>query len=413
MNTPRSKTLTDPIMRFPLFSARRHRGALAANQAHRRLAHVAFLLLFPGFFFYQTLLGLGKIGAFLGGYFSEIIVVLILPLLFSYAIKFKRQGLNSKVDLYFAIFLAYFLLIIGINFFAGANLTTILNHLRTIGYFVVLFIVFKTINLDDQLFRSTLVMSLVAMAAIIFSFSVDGTFYLAPQNLTRDSDSVATYQGFSRSYFITLAVVVSFIKLPWQRAIIYCVAVPALYVNGARSEFVALLFMLPIIEICRSQRKLRTLGVIIAILAIVAINFEFIISTLPTNRMLELLDLSQSTSANARQELKLYAINTILAHPVLGEYASYPPGDYAHNVLSAWVDLGLFGFVFLLSLLLLPALSLIPRGLFGARTTNECLLAFCLLSVTFFLLCTSHTFLDMTTGAALGAFSNYQSRRHP
>ncbi|MBC7684271.1 MAG: O-antigen ligase family protein [Bdellovibrionales bacterium] len=399
-------------MRFPFFSARHYRTAPAANQSHRRLAHLAFLLLFPGFFFYQTLLGLGKMGAFLGGYFSEIIVLLILPLLFSYAIKFKRYGLNSKVDLYFAIFLAYFLLIIGINFLAGANLTTILNHLRTIGYLVTLFIVFKTIDLDDQLFKLALIMSLVGMAAIIFSFSVDGTFYLANQNLARDSDSVATYQGFSRSYFITLAVVVSFIKLPWQRALIYCIAVPALYVNGARSEFVGLLFMLPIIEICRSQRKLRTLAVIIAILAIVALNFELIISTLPTNRMLELLDLSQSTSANARHELKRLAINTIVANPVLGEYASYPPGDYAHNVLSAWVDLGLFGFIFILSLLLLPALSLIPRGLFGVTTSNECLLAFCLLSVTFFLLCTSHTFLDMTTGAALGAFSNYQSRRH-
>ncbi len=109
--------------------------------------------------------------------------------------------------------------------------------------------------------------------------------------------------------------------------------------------------------------------------------------------------------------MKNFAINTIAANPVLGDYASYPAGDYAHNVLSAWVDLGLFGFIFLIALLLLPALSLIPRGLSGASTSHECLLAFFLLSVTLFLLLTSHYFVDMTTGAALGAFSNYRSRR--
>lgn len=401
-------------MRSSLISARHSGGAApAAHQGRMSIAHLAFLLLFPGFFFYQTLLGLGKISGFLGGYFSEIIAIFIFPLLISYAKKIKGYRLNSRIDLYFAIYIAYFLLIIGLNFLSGANITTVLNHLRAIGYYVTLFIIFKTINLEHQLFRLSLVCSLAAMAAIIFSFSVDGTFYLATQNLAGDGDSVATYQGFSRSYFITLAVIVSFIKLPRHRAIIYCVAGPALYVNGARSEFAALLFMLPIIEIYRSKRKLYALAVIVTILAIVAFNFDLIISALPTNRMLELLDLSQSTSANARRQLNQLAINTIVAHPILGAYASYTPGDYAHNVLSAWVDLGLFGFLFLLALLLIPALSLIPRGLFGRATSNECLLAFCLLSATIFLLFTSHNFTDMTTGAALGAFSNYRSRRQP
>lgn len=377
------------------------------------IAHLAFLLLFPGFFFYQTLLGLGKIPGFLGGYFSEIVAIFILPLVFVYARKMQGFQLTSRIDLYFAIFIAYFIFVVCLNFLGGANLTTVLNHLRAIGYYVTLFIIFKTINLEHQLFKVSVVLSLFAMAVIIFSFSIDGTFYLATQNLARDGDSVATYQGFSRSFFITLAVVVSVIKLPSHRAIIYCVAGPALYVNGARSEFVALLFMLPFIEIYRSKRKLHTFALIVSIVALAAVNFELIVSELPTNRMLELLDLSQSTSANARQQLSLLAIDTIVANPLLGDYASYTPGDYAHNVLSAWVDLGLFGFIFLLALLVLPALSLIPRGLFGVTASNEALLAFCLLSVTIFLLLTSHNFADMTTGAALGMFSNYRSRRQP
>jgi hypothetical protein len=44
--------------------------------------HLAFFLLFPGFFFYQTLLGLGLIGAYLGGYFTLVAVVFTPPLVF-------------------------------------------------------------------------------------------------------------------------------------------------------------------------------------------------------------------------------------------------------------------------------------------------------------------------------------------
>ena len=401
-------------MLFPSISARAPGSAPAAtNRGRLSLSHVTFLLLFPGFFFYQTLLGLGKISGFLGGYFSQITAIFMLPLLISYARQMKRSPPSSRVDLYFGIYVAYFTLIICINFLAGANVTTVLTHLSAVGYYVALFIIFKTINLDHQLFKSCLVFSLFAMAAVIFNSSIDGSFYLATQNLARDSERVATYQGFSRSYFLTLAVGISVIKLPHTRAIIYCVAAPALYLNGARSEFVALLFMLPIIEVYRARRKMLTLAVIIAIVAIAAFNFDLIVNALPKNRILELLDLSQSSSANARHELKLFAMHTILTNPVFGDYASYPPGDYAHNLLSAWVDLGLFGFIFLLALLLLPALSLIPRGLSRASTSNECLLAFFLLSVTLFLLVTSHYFVDMTTGAALGAYSNYRSRRKP
>lgn len=387
--------------------------APATQEGRMNIIHLAFLLLFPGFFFYQTLLGLGKISAFLGGYFSEIVAIFILPLTILYGRKIRKTRLTSQIDLYFAVFIAYFLLIIAVNFLFGANIVTIQTHLRSIGYYVTLFIIFKSINLENQWFQLSLLFSLVAMAAIIFNFSVDGTFYLAPQNLTQDADNVATYQGFSRSYFVTLIVVVSFVKSPRYRALIYGLAGPALYVNGARSEFVAMLFMLPIIEIYRSKHKLHALAVLISLAAIAAFNFDLIVSLLPTNRMLELLDLSQSTSANARHELNIQAVNTILANPVLGDYASYPPGDYAHNIFSAWVDLGLFGFLYLIALLLIPALMLMPRAILPNTTSNQYLLAFCLLSVTLFLLFTSHNFTDMTIGAALGAYANYRSGRKP
>jgi hypothetical protein len=84
------------------------------------------------------------------------------------------------------------------------------------------------------------------------------------------------------------------------------------------------------------------------------------------NRILELLDLSQSTSANKRHHLTVYAMQTIAAHPILGDYASYKPGYYSHNVLSAWVDLGLFGFVYLLAIPSCPHGADVLRRVFFA-----------------------------------------------
>ena len=46
----------------------------------KRFVQFSFMLLFPGFFFYQTLLGLGMIRAFLGGYYSVVALALALPL---------------------------------------------------------------------------------------------------------------------------------------------------------------------------------------------------------------------------------------------------------------------------------------------------------------------------------------------
>jgi hypothetical protein len=136
-----------------------------------------------------------------------------------------------------------------------------------------------------------------------------------------------------------------------------------------------------------------------------------IIATLPDNRILELLDLSQSTSANKRHHLTVYAKHTIAAHPLLGDYASYALGYYSHNVLSAWVDLGLFGFVYLLAITALPAVPMFFKEYFAGRRRPEFIHGFALACVTVLLLISSHYFTDMLIGATLGAYVQYRYER--
>ena len=206
-------------------------------------AELAFFLLFPGFFAYQTLLGLGVIRAYLGGYFAIVALLMFPMLLLSYLRRLHAQAFRLHgVDAAFLGFLAYFAAVIACNA-ASANIGIIGYHLLGMVYMLSLFIIFKTLDFQRRRFRLTQLASLAAMSAVVFIFSVDGAFYLAALGAARDPDSVATYQGFSRSYLVPLVVMLACTRQRGMRWALYALGLPTLYINTARSEFGALLFL--------------------------------------------------------------------------------------------------------------------------------------------------------------------------
>ena len=375
-------------------------------------AELAFFLLFPGFFAYQTLLGLGVIRAYLGGYFAIVALLMFPMLLLSYLRRLHAQAFRLHgVDAAFLGFLAYFAAVIACNA-ASADISIIAYHVLGMIYMLSLFFIFKTLDFQSRRFRLTQLTSLAAMSAVVFIFSVDGAFYLAALGAARDPDSVATYQGFSRSYLVPLVVMLACTRQRGMRWALYALGLPTLYINTARSEFGALLFLIPLIEFHASRHRMVMVAALLLLFLLLKLNLDAIIAAVPSNRTLELLDLSSSSSASARNHLTEQALHTIDLHPILGDYASYPPGNYAHNILSAWVDLGLFGFLGLLTLLTYPLVQMAVHGyLLGGRASRDqrFVLAWSLLGVTLLLLCMSHYFSDMMIGAALGAYARYRS----
>ncbi|MES2016967.1 MAG: hypothetical protein V4484_10770 [Pseudomonadota bacterium] len=373
---------------------------------------LAYLALFPGFFFYHTLLGLGAIGAFLGGYFAPVSLLVVGPLTFFYVYRIRRDcGRVGRADLLFSLYIGYFLCVVAIQAIAGANRVIVSNHILGILFIVNCFFMFRLVDFGRRDVWLAGLITLFGMSAIVFAFSVDGSFYLAPLGTAKNPDSLATYQGFSRSYLVTFAAVIAFTRPLPLRVLLYCLAAPTLFVNTARSEFVAMLFLIPIIELYYSQRKLLLISVL-AVLFLMSYHYlDDILALLPNNRILELLDLSQSTSANKRHHLSVYALNTIAHFPVFGDYASYSPGFYSHNVLSAWVDTGAFGFLFVLALLILPLAQMLLRGYFHGKSSGQFILAFALACITLLLLAKSHYFTDMLIGASLGSYSRYRYGR--
>lgn len=88
-------------------------------------------------------------------------------------------------------------------------------------------------------------------------------------------------------------------------------------------------------------------------LATSLLNRDRIIHAEGASRTLGLLNLSHDASYNERVYILKESISTILYHPITGSYASYKPGYYSHNALSAWVDFGIIGFIVYLTCVLM------------------------------------------------------------
>jgi hypothetical protein len=386
------------------------------NSVKLNTVHLAFVALFPGFFFYQSALGSSMLAPFVGGYFSPVSLIFMPLLLALYLAQIKRsKRFFTKTDLAFFIFLLYFIFVIAFNFADGAAESVVSRHLVSVVHFVVIFIIFRMADFSSRPVKWTALLCLLGMTAIIFVLSNDGFFNIKDQGMSDSSDIVASYEGFARSYILTFVVVMPYIKSLPLRVAIYCICVPALFLNGARSEFIMMVAAVALTEIFYAKRKIALLAACLAVSGFLMSYFPQILMSLPESRILQLFDLSHASSWEARDFLFHHALQTISAHPFLGDYASYAafygPGSYAHNIFSAWVDLGLFGFVYFLCMVVLPMCFLFSDLGFRNKKIRqeEFLLTFVLMLSALLLLFTAKNFTYMLTGAALGRYAAYSS----
>jgi len=369
----------------------------------------AFILLFPGFFFYQTLLGIGAIGAYLGGYFTLVALLLLIPLVAAFMGAVRRhKNYVSGFDLWLVLFVIYYFTILAVNFAAGANQMIVERYVQSMIFCFETYVIFRLIELEDRRFILIVASSLLLLSVITYYFSIGGFFFLQALGEAQSPESLATYQGFARSYIYTYLVLISVVRSMPIRYLLYGVGTCALFLNGARSEFSAVLFLIPIIELYYAKRRLYAISILVFLAAFIVGGIDQITSMLPENRILQLLDLSHSTSAVARQHLSMNALQTISENPIFGDFASYPDGHYAHNVLCAWVDFGLFGIVFFMSLLIWTAVWLFLNGFLSRKKSAYFLLAWSFICITILWVLTAKNVPDMSVGAAMGAFARYR-----
>lgn len=319
------------------------------NQLQINLATLSFLLLFPGYFLYHYAVGRAYILPVLGGYFGIVAALLLVPLAIS-NLKLVVKNFDLPVLIFFFIILLTF--IVTFTHYAAAYPIKFYEEMfvwSISGAVFNLVCFFLATRLDIHRVAKYGYWLIFLMVSIVISNIGDrGIFYLKAEadNL---SDIVSGYQGFARSIVVTLLITCAYYfnrGIRFYSLVIF--GLFGLFFNGARTEFILYIFVLVLIKFFYSIRSFKALLNLLLLITISVFVVVISIDYLPDSRMLLLLDFSSGSSGEIRWRQIVFALEKISQNPILGDYGSYVElgsvGSYPHNVLSAWLNLGLVGF---------------------------------------------------------------------
>lgn len=373
-----------------------------------KVSYYAAFLLFPGFFFYHTILGIGLMPPILGGFFTPVaIIILIIYLLIYFIFKTK---LTKSFLLYFTVFLCWTLYVLfqyviqyKLNGLSLLNWSLIAIIINTVSYMIMV-----NFTLIDKKVIRTFTISLIIMCLIIFYYSNNGRFYLKADN---GIDGVASYQGFARSLlFVCYVCYVSYNRL-LMKITIMIFSIVVLFMNTARSELIFFVLSILMLNIINYRKDYYSIAIIFIMITLIVTNFDYILSKISHNRVFELLDIKKSTSYEGREEFGLKAWQVIQNHPILGDYGYYIDagglGGYAHNILSAWAEFGIVGFLIFIGISLYLFVFSLNKIIFKNSTDKYVHLLFLFSSTLFLGYLTAKNYSYIFFGLSIGLYVNH------
>lgn len=352
---------------------------------------------FPLFFVYQLAVSKG-LPPILGGYtglVSALSLVAVLVVAFSFH---YQRGFWVKFDISVVLLLGY-----GLAWSYTSQIYLLEKGLgeNVIGGLVIWFSYYlfgRVVLFEDRFFQRLFVVSYLLMLGVILLNVEDGVFKLGR------GESAATYQSFAYSFlFVSCFVIMSSSSLAVAWAFAAATLI-ALVLNGARSEFFAFLMIVGIYFLL-ARNKIISFAIIFIGLMGAFLNVA-LLEGFEKNRFYNLVFMGAQGSLDERAVANAEGLETIIKNPILGDFASYPPGLFAHNVTSAWVDLGFLGFVwfFLLALYCLFILIRTPCG-FSKSNEKRMLLAMILAGIV--LLLSAKYFTYPLFAVTLGLIVNF------
>ena len=302
----------------------------------RGAAKLAFVLIFPGFFLYWHLVITGVTPRFLGGYAPFAASVGSIGLLIAGA---ARRTAVNWIDVAVAGFLALVLLTSYLNGAHGAPPAIVESYLSMTIQWTALFLLFRSFPIDAGsvvLLRSSLLVMLVFVA----NYGIIGAFLLAGP--AGSASGVPTYQDFGVYLSIVALAVLSLERSFALRTLVTLLSLGGLFLLGSRSELVLFLMVAGVIWL--SAGKLLHGLAVAGVVAVLVYLGTLYLTDLEASRVVYwvsiLLEGGGINSDPLRKAFNEQGVATISQHPVLGSFAYYPPGEYAHNVLSLWADFG-------------------------------------------------------------------------
>ncbi|UTL79544.1 O-antigen ligase domain-containing protein [Pseudomonas putida] len=372
-------------------------------------ALISMLFLFPGTFFYQSLVGLGYIPAFAGGYFGIASAAVFLVLAARYSYLTLKTGRVQTFDALYFGFLFYFAFIALFNAFVVGKEGYLAWHIGSVIQCAAVYMIFKGIAKGSKGIMTFSWLSITAMTIFIFAMSENGVFSVSA--ISGNKEAVSSYQGFALNYMLIAIIAIVNTRSRAIRLAAHPVFALALYMNGARSEFVAFLMFAILFEVCKSHFKMLSTIAAASILSIAGAMLYSGVIDIPENRVTTLLNLSENNSAQLRNKLSESGLSKIIENPILGDYGNYDKGYYIHNILSAWLDLGFFGFIYLTSLIFIPMIMIGFRVALKRNSNTQNSFMFASMFSCFILLVAGKYFTYLMVPAVLGYYA--AASRHP
>ncbi|EKT4473784.1 O-antigen ligase domain-containing protein [Pseudomonas putida] len=328
-----------------------------------RISNIVFSLTFPGTILYYVAISQHIFPPINSGFFGLMCALSLITILPLYIANAFSAGKIQSIDLAFFLFLGIFALIVIWHGAQTPDKSLMTWHLVSIAQSIAVFILCKKTFSDRENNSWIITLSWVAASACILIFSKDGRFAL--RSMSSDAGIIPSYQTFALCYMVTTILIVAKIELRALRHAVHITALVCLYVNSARSEFAGYVFFAALLEFLSYKNKSTPIILAFTILsfAIIAITTETV--KLPESRITALADLQNDNSSIERDRMSSEGIEKILESPISGAYGQYEEGGYIHNIMSVWQETGLFGAIFFILLISIPALRGLAVALSG------------------------------------------------
>lgn len=355
---------------------------------------VFFILLYPVYVVYNTLLAYGIIPPIFGGFyggFSFVYIFMMLPILFNIT---KSYNLNNYCVLIF-MYVMYILFFSIINYFSvdGKEIEVATSQaLEALLLLISALFLGYYLKLNDFLKTFLFLFLLFSLLFLIGYVLKTGEVMFYAKTLATDVnvDNVSTYQGYGRTFFIISLLMLALIKKIHNFVLIYFVSLFILFVIGSRSELVAFALSGAILTPIKYSFNFKYIFYYFLFIFLFFIFIGFVFDNFSDNRSVQLLDASDSSSWQSREALSDIALDQIKRNPILGYFGGHiieggSSGSYAHNILSVWANFGIVAFIMYILLCLIPLVEC--SYLFFIKKIKTVEIQFCfLLSVSVFIL---------------------------
>lgn len=227
-------------------------------------------------------------------------------------------------------------------------------------------------------------------------------------------NDVISYQVIARNLLIISLAYICTLKNPLHVYSASIISLSAIFLLGARSEFVGLavaIFAISLLDLKKSPAKTAITLLFFGVLGGLLFSSFF-----SDSRIAELMNLEESSSWAERTYLRSAAISEFLKNPIFGNLEAHIGRDgsaskYSHDIISAFAGLGLVGGSLFLALLLWPIIYIIHNNDGVFNHTPQFRLAIMLCSATLVMHLASKSIFDIHAAFAWGVFARFLVER--